>query len=161
MAESPNAFFHDLYQANYRKMIKLAYRLVGSMETACDLVQETFLLALFQQETLACHASPEGWLMITLKNLAMNERRRFNRHPTLPLYLFETLPGEPPPMPLEHVLPSQLSQEDREILLWRFEQNMEYLEMADRLGIAESSCRSRVSRAVARCKACLNIPPSL
>lgn len=161
MAESPNTFFLDLYQAHYPKMIKLAYRMVGSKETAYDLVQETFLLALFQQERLERHASPEGWLMITLKNLAMNERRRFGRHPTLPMSLLEQLSAEPTPMPLEHVLPRQLSPEERNVLIWRFEQQMEYREMADCLGLSESACRSRVCRAVSRCKKYLNVPPSL
>lgn len=160
MAGSPNTFFHDLYRTHYCKMIKIAYRMVGSMESARDLVQEAFLLALFQQETLVCHPSPEGWLVITLKNLAQNERRRFSSHPTLPLSLFENLPGEPPPLPLEHLLPRQLSPEDRDVLIWRFEKDMSYREMADRLGITESACRSRVSRAVSRCEKYLNVPPS-
>ena len=46
-----------------------------------------------------------------------------------------------------------LSREDREILIWRFEEDLSYGELADRLGISETGCRSRVFRAVKRCRA--------
>ena len=65
-----------LYESLYETMIQVAYRVTGSVETAQDLVQETFLLALFQEEKLSRHPMPEGWLIVTLKNLARNERRR-------------------------------------------------------------------------------------
>lgn len=53
---------------------------------------------------------------------------------------------------LDLLLPKQLSREEREILVWRFEQQMEYREIADRLGISEVGCRSRVSKAIAHCR---------
>lgn len=146
-----------LYEENYEKMIRVAYRMVGSMESAQDLVQEAFLLALFYREKLADHPSPEGWLMLTLKNLARNERRRVQAHPTAGLDDVDELHAPSPPAPLDTVLPRQLRPEDRRILLWRFEQNMSHREIADRLGISESGCRSRVARAVARCRKLMGI----
>ena len=37
-------------------------------------------------------------------------------------------------------------------MIWRYEQRLGFREIADKLGIAEASCRSRLSRAVKRCK---------
>lgn len=153
----PDTSFQALYEAHYKKLIVAAYHMVGSIHSAQDLVQETFMLALLKWDTLSCHALPEGWLMLTLKNRALNKNHFSKRHPEVPLDSV-ILPAKEPAAKLEEMLPRQLSEEDREILIWRFERQMEYREMADRLGISETGCRSRVSRAVARCKKFLEDP---
>lgn len=158
MPDLPDAFLKSLYEMQYEKMIKIAYRMLGDMESAQDLVQEVFLLALFHQDELSVHPLPEGWLILTLKNLVLNERRRIKKHPEVPLESIAELSGEPPFVSLDTLLPKQLSAEDRKILIWHFEQQMEYREMADRLGISEVGCRSRVSRAVSHCKKYLKTP---
>lgn len=147
-----NDRFQKLYEDLHDKMLRVAYRMVGSVETAEDLVQNSFLLALFRENELMQHPNPEGWLMRVLQNLALNERRRVKRHPETSLDSLLDLAGETPANALEDMLPKQLSKADREILIWRFEQNMDYDEIADRLGISETGCRSRVSRAVKRCR---------
>ena len=90
--------------------------------------------------------------MRVLQNFVMNERRRIKRHPEASLDSLLYMTGENLSNSLEEMLPKQLSQSDREILMWRFEQNMDYDEIAERLGISEVGCRSRVSRAVKRCR---------
>lgn len=152
MMERPNAFLQQLYTEHYERMFQLAYRMIGITELAQDLVHNVFLLALFKQDELRAHPSPEGWLMVTLKYLIQNERRRIERHPTVPLESVKNLPAKPPDFSLDIFLPTTLSKEDQTILIWRFEQQLEYHEIADRLGISESGCRSRVSRAISRCR---------
>lgn len=147
-----NDRFQKLYEDLHDKMLRVAYRMVGSVETAEDLVQNSFLLALFRENELMQHPNPEGWLMRVLQNLALNERRRVKRHPETSLDSLLDLAGETPANALEDMLPKQLSKADREILLWRFEQNMDYDEIAERLGISETGCRSRVFRAMKRCR---------
>ena len=147
-----NRSFQELYEKLHDKMLRVAYRMVGNVETAEELVQDTFLLALFQKEKLALHPSPEGWLMRALQNLALNEQRRLKNHPQISLDSLLDVAGESHLNSIEEILPKQLSKQDCEILRWRFEQNMDYDKIADRLGISTSSCRSRVSRAVMRCK---------
>ena len=147
-----NDRFQKLYEDLHDKMLRVAYRMVGSVETSEDLVQNAFLLALFRENELMQHPNPEGWLMRVLQNLALNERRRLKSHPETSLDSLLDLAGETPANALEDMLPKQLSKADREILIWRFEQNMDYDEIAERLGISETGCRSRVSRAVKRCR---------
>lgn len=147
-----NDRFQKLYEELHDKMLRVAYRMVGSVETSEDLVQNAFLLALFRENELMQHPNPEGWLMRVLQNLALNERRRVKRHPETSLDSLLDLAGETPANALEDMLPKQLSKADREILLWRFEQNMDYDEIAERLGISETGCRSRVFRAMKRCR---------
>ena len=53
--------------------------------------------------------------------------------------------------PLDNILPEQLQGREREILIWRFEQNMSYNEMANRLGVSADLCRKWVSQAIIKC----------
>ena len=147
-----NEWIRTLYLQLYEKLFRAAYRLMGSSESAEDLVQQTFLLALFQGEALRAHPCPEGWLMKALHNLAMNERRRAARRQEVPLDALFDQAAEADSPPLAESLPRRLSPQDREVLLWRFEQGLDYDEIAERLGISEAGGRSRVSRAVRRCR---------
>lgn len=137
-----NEWIHTLYLQLYEKLFRAAYRLMGSPESAEDLVQQTFLLALFQGEALRTHPCPEGWLMKALHNLAMNERRRAARQQEVPLDALFDQAAEADSPPLAESLPRRLSPQDREVLLWRFEQGLDYDEIAERLGISETGCRS-------------------
>ena len=92
MAFQEDEFFGSLYKDNYDLLIKISFRLTGDIELAQDLTQETFALALFNMRKLRGHENPAGWLVITLRNMINNERRRstFRRHISL-----EELPIEP------------------------------------------------------------------
>ena len=58
--DGDNELIHTLYLQLYEKLFRVAYRMMGSSESAEDLVQQTFLLALFQGEALRAHPCPEG-----------------------------------------------------------------------------------------------------
>lgn len=125
-------------------MFRFAYHILNNTESAKDMVQETFLLALFHQEDLIAHPKPEGWLMLTLRNLVLNELRRKRVTAEVPIESIVELGQEDQILPVESLLPKQLSESERTILLWRYRDKMEYSEIAAALGITESSCRSRI-----------------
>lgn len=112
-----------LYRANYDRLCRVAYRLTACAETSHDLVQDTFLLALFHRQELLEHPKPEAWL-VTLVNLARNERRRFS-HRELPLDALFALPAPQAEENLEHLLPARLGPQDRQVLLWRFRDQLD------------------------------------
>ena len=146
--DGDNELIHTLYLQLYEKLFRVAYRMMGSSESAEDLVQQTFLLALFQGEALRAHPCPEG-SCTTWRSMSGGARpggRRSHWTPCL------TRRPERPARPWR-TLPRQLSPQDREVLLWRFEQGLDYDEIANLLGISEAGGRSRVSRAVRRCRA--------
>jgi len=141
-----------LYKNQYERMLRIAYRMLGDLNQAQDIVQDVFLQALFHQDQLIEHPNPEGWLIVTLRNLIQNERRKLESHPKVSIDDIIDLSDKETEIPLDAVLPLALPLEDRNILIWRFEQGLSYQEIANYLGISESGCRSRVSRAISRCR---------
>lgn len=146
-----DGFIAPLYYEEYERLVKVAYRKTKDWELAQDMVQDVFLLAIFNQEKLMHHPKPNAWLMLTLQNLIMNELRE-RSHTNIPLDEAIEVPAQELCEPLNRLLPKQLQTKEREILIWRFEQNMSYSEMSARLGISENSCRKRVSRAINKCR---------
>ena len=60
-------FIEKLYCTTRDKLFRYAYRLIGRVEKAEELVQEVFVLAMLHKEELLSHANPQGWLFVTLK----------------------------------------------------------------------------------------------
>lgn len=89
--------------------------------------------------------------MMTLRNLIQNEKRRLSCRDISLEELFD-IAAPTVPNSLEEFFPSRLPREDRDVLIWRFEQRLDYRDIANILGISESGCRSRVARAVKRCR---------
>ncbi len=150
MTEERSKLFDELYIRNYDRLVHIGYRLLGSREQAEELTQETFLLALVRIDDLAAHPCPEGWLAVTLTNLIKNERRRY-AFQEVPLNDMD-LPAKEDGEPLDYLLPVDIPKEDRQLLIWRYEDQLSCEEIADRLGISHTACRSRISRALTRCR---------
>ena len=151
MAQSWKDRIAALYRQSYLRLYRVAYRLTGSMETAEELTQDTFLWALLHGEELMTHPKPEAWLVRTLTNLVRNENRRL-ASTEISLETLIPIPTPEEDRGLVELLPAQLVEEDRKVLILRFEQRLDYREIADRLGISETGCRSRVFRALERCR---------
>lgn len=151
MVENWNDFIEPLYNDEYKRLFMIAYRWTKDQELAQDLVQDTFLLAIFNQEKIMNHPKPGAWLMQTLRNLIMNNLRSPS-HKTISLDEVLEIPARTINDSIDRLLPVQLKDREREILIWRFEQQMSYNEMSKRLNVSESLCRKWVSQAVIRCR---------
>ena len=141
-----DSLISQLFEQQYKRLTRTAYRLTGSMELAEDLVQDTFLLAFVRYKDLADHPCISGWLSKTLNNLIRNENRRLENHPEIPLEYINDYPAPELPVSLDEIIPLRLPTEDRQILVWRYEQQLSYRDIAMRLGISENTCRMRVHR---------------
>ena len=152
MALSREDAVSALYAREYDTLCRAAWRAMGDREAAEDLVQDTFLLALLHAEELPAHPAPGAWLMTTLRNLIANERRKLARRGTLALEDLGELAAAPPAGSLEELFPAALTEAERQILIWRFEQEKPYGDIAAALGISEGAARVRLFRAVEKCK---------
>lgn len=140
-----------LYEREYDTLCRAAYRTLGDWETAQDLVQDTFLLALLKGDELSVHDAPGAWLTQTLRNLIRNERRRLVSHGVLPLDDWDGLSAARQDVGLRDVLPSQLTPQECELLTLRFERQLSYRELGARLGVSEGACRVKLFRLVEKC----------
>lgn len=147
-----------LYLELYAKMLSVAQRLTGDdVATAEDLIQNAFLTFLFNEEKFADHPNPEACLMKILRNHILNERRlKRNTEISLDeeLHFREEIGVS---LGVEEVLPQTLSENDRELLRLRYGKDMSTRQIANLKGIAEAACRSRLSRAVKRCRKLLGL----
>jgi len=151
LAQNWNDFIEPLYYEEYQRLFAVAYRRIKNQELAQDIVQDTFLLAIFNQEKLMNHPKPGAWLMQTLQNLIMNELRS-SSHKTIPLGEAMEVPAKAAENSIDQLLPAQLQGREREMLIWRFEQQMSCAEMSKRLGISEALCRKWISQAINCCR---------
>ena len=155
MPQNGNSFIESLYLREYASLLKTAYRLTQDKILAENVVHETFVLAILHQKDLVSHPKPGAWLCQSLHNLIQNEQRAASRE-NIPLDEIVDVPAEKPPLSLTELLPSELTPEEQDLLIWHFEQQMSYKEMAERLNISEAACRKRISRALASCKCLLD-----
>lgn len=152
MVQERDDVIRVLYEREYDTLCRAACRTLGDWEAAQDLVQDTFLLALLKQDELPGHPAPGAWLMQTLRNLIQNERRKLVSHSALSLEEIGALPAAETEHGLRDVLPSGLSGQERELLALRFEQQLSYRELGERLGISEGACRVKLFRTVEKCR---------
>lgn len=152
MDSEKERFIERLFKNEHKKLLVASQHMIGDYEEAEDLVQDVFALATLHCDKLMNHPKPAAWLMLTLHNLARGKNRFNQSHLEVSISEIEEIPDETEEQHLYELLPTTLSKEDREILIWRYEYQMDYKDIAILLGIAESSCRSRVSRAITRCK---------
>ena len=145
------------YEYLYKKLTLVAYHLTGDMALSEDLAQDVFIMALLHPERLIDHPKREGWLMVALYNMVNNEKRRM-RQSELSLtevkepFTADEIRG------LGEILPKGLSEQERNVLIWYYEEELDYREIANRIGISEGACRLRVFRAKKHCAVLLKQP---
>lgn len=151
MEQDRSNWLASLYDSNYDRLYHIAFRLTGCEDVSEELVHDAFVLALSHSEILMAHPHPEAWLSLTVKNLCKNENRRHSLIDASAEKLFQVAAPEPD-RGIRELLPKELSDKDKQILIWRFEEDLDYKKIADLLGVSATVCRSRVFRALARCR---------
>ena len=147
------AAFEVLYYRYRDWVVNFAYRLTGDRDLALDVLQETFLYFVKKFPGFHLTASLKTFLYPAVRNLSLAARRKTRR--------FQS--GEPEPDKLES-LPAanprgsetdaltaalaSLSEEQREVLLLRFVDELSLAEIAVALGIPLGTVKSRLHNAL-------------
>ncbi len=134
------------------RMLAVARRRLEDPSLAEEVVHEAFLRLWQRREDplLQSHPNLAGWLMKTTDLLILNIARR---QTALPLTdeLAAILESPAPEAKLEDCLPSELSNDDRQLLCWRYQDELGDDAIARMLGITPAACRVRLHRARGRC----------
>ncbi|TAK47188.1 MAG: sigma-70 family RNA polymerase sigma factor [Xanthobacteraceae bacterium] len=151
----------DIFRDSVERMIpalrRYARALTHDADIADDLVQDTLVRAL-RSERLFHGGDLRGWLYTILTNLNRNRRRSLARRPALmPLTDSPEAAGgtEAENRDIERALAS-LVEDQRAVLLLVVLEGLSYREVAEVQGVPVGTVMSRLARARAQVRACLD-----
>lgn len=152
-----------IFTRHRSRVFAVAYRLVGTVSDAEDVVQETWLR--WNGTDTANVRSPEAWLVTTASRLGIDHLRRLRARresyvgPWLPEPIVEPANAEPVPTPEEQIaladevsiallhMLERLAPEERTAFLLHEAFDYDYADLATILGKSQAACRQIVSRA--------------
>jgi RNA polymerase sigma-70 factor, ECF subfamily len=151
-----------VFEDHRRNLLELAYRMLGSIADAEDVIQEAYLR--WRQVDTAAIGSPSGWLSTVVTRLAINQLKSVRRQretyvgPWLPEPLLTSEPlGQHASM--ERVdglsiaflaLLERLTPRERAVFVLRHVLDYEYAEIGVMLALSEANCRQVFHRAKLR-----------
>lgn len=160
--ELAQVHFGQLYRAQGRAILAYALRRVGDPEDAADVVAETFLIAWRRLDEVPAGDGTRLWLYAVARRVLANQHRARQRRTRLGERLAESLRTElaTHPAPSGEAADilramSELSDEDRELLLLVSWEELSPGEAARVLGISSLAARSRLHRARRRLRTLL------
>ena len=144
---------------------RTAYVITGTAADAEDVAQDAFVKAYYALDRFRAGAPFRPWLLRIVANEAINRRKAAGRRPTVGLSVVEdrasgdtALSPEASALARERreiVLDAlrQMREEDRLVIAYRYFFDLSEVEMAEALGVARGTVKSRLSRAIARLRA--------
>lgn len=159
-ADGDQAAWDTIVRTYWRKVFNVAYRFVGTYEEAEDLTQEIFLKVFRSLATFDRRANFQTWLISISRNFCIDRYRsgRRDREVFAREVDAATVQAEAPGLnPLARVELQDrvallrealraLSPALRTAVLLRDVHELSYQEIADQLGIAEGTVKSRINR---------------
>jgi len=160
MAERPRAV--ETFAAERERLFALAYRMLGSVEDAEDILQEAFLR--WHNSDVGAIETPAAWLTTVVTRLALNhlESARVKRESYVGPWLPEPLLDESHPLASDHAelsdslsiafltILERLTPRERAVFLLREVFDYEYAEIAKMVDLTEANCRQIFHRAAQR-----------
>ncbi len=150
---------------------RTAYVITGDAAEAEDAASTGFLKAYYALAGFRSGAPLRPWLLKIVANEARNRRTAARRHPTLSLSAVEdrpsaesTLSPEAAALAVEQrrfllAAVDGLREEDRLIIAYRYFLDLSEAEMAESLGCARGTVKSRLSRALGRLREQMSADP--
>jgi RNA polymerase sigma-70 factor, ECF subfamily len=152
----------DPLTAHRSTLFGIAYRMLGSVADAEDIVQETFLR--WRKQDATAIDVPKAWLIATATRLCIDQLRsaRRRREEYVGIWLPEPLVQETAPAANEHaaladslsmafmLMLENLAPVDRAVFLLREAFDYEYTEISRIVDKSEAACRQIISRAKAQ-----------
>jgi RNA polymerase sigma-70 factor (ECF subfamily) len=150
--------WRTLIERHSLQLVTMVFLITGSMATAQDLAQETFI-HLYRNRAKHREGSFKSYLTTIAYHMALKAKKRSQLHQNLD----DTNPIDQKPNPLEEILRKEqdrqvaqaiqsLEPQHRDILVFRFYGNHSYREIADITNIPIGTVKSRLFYAVKSCQ---------
>ncbi len=155
---------HQLYQLYAKAMFNISCRMMNSREEAEDMLQESFTEAFTRLDSFRYESSFGAWIKRIVVNRCINELKRRKANLVLTDNLPENNPGneeddiEPTQMKVKNVMKAMemLPEGYRVIFSLYLLEGYDHAEIAQIMGITESTSKSQFSRAKQKVKEILN-----
>ena len=150
-AEDANSDVEELFRLHAVRLGRFLAQVVSSRPLAEDILQETFVTALGQRDSLDGVRNPEAWLFGIARNhalQAMRGRRRGWR--ALQRLARERVASQPDPaeaIAVRDHLEKHLKAEDRILLVLRYVHGFTSAELGEIVGRSSDAIRQQLSRA--------------
>ena len=140
---------------------RTAYVILRDADAAQDAAQDAFVKAFKAFGRFREGAPVRPWLLRIVANEAINRAKASSRHPQVDLEVVEAQAGDPAGSPESQALAHErrdlllralngMREDDRIVIAYRYFFDLTEAEMADALGIARGTVKSRLSRAMTR-----------
>ncbi len=156
--------FEEIFSRYKNRIYNYAYRFLGNEAYAEEIVQELFFKVIKQRDKYEPRAKLSTWLYTMARNLCIDKLKRRSVRKSISQQAEKNLPDFgviPKTRPnqedlfhrqqLQAILQqavSRLSPEQREVFLMRTKLTLPFVEMADILGVPESTLKSRMCYAL-------------
>ena len=169
--------FEVLVRKNQRRMLNIAYRMMGDYDEACEIVQDAFVSAYRGIKNFKGRSKFSTWLYTIVMNLAKNRLKQLKTQRNHEKYSIDDPlltnegeihvdPASGDPSPLERLEKKDiqhkvqgcidaLEHEFREVIVLRDIQGFSYDEISNVLEVPEGTVKSRLFRARDTVKDCL------
>ncbi len=169
--------FECLVKKHQKKVLNVAYRMIGDYEEACEVVQDTFLSCYKSIGKFRGESTFSTWLYAIALNLSRNRRKQLKGRSLKEILTIDAPsdrqdgrphldPPAPEPSALEQMEKKELQarleeclkgldEEQREVIVLRDVQGFSYEEIRDILKTQEGTVKSRLFRARNSLKECL------
>jgi RNA polymerase sigma factor (sigma-70 family) len=153
--------YEELVRRYQDVAFRLAYTILGSAEEAEDAAQEGFVRAYHALGRFRPGAPVRPWLLTIVANAARTRRATSARRPTLTLQAVATVADDSARSPEAVALVAEqrlellgavnaLRDDDQRVIAYRYFLDLSEAEMAQLLGCARGTVKSRLSRALTR-----------
>jgi len=164
------AAFDELFRAEYARVVRIAYRVVGDQGAAEDVAQDVFITVFKTIETFRGEAKFSTWLLRIAANHSKNRIKHLARRPTEgvdpdDVSQVRSLPDRPaPPVQSQIDAPDKilegaqtnaliqqaiadLDEDQRLLVVLRDVEELSYDEIGEITGLPEGTIKSRLHRA--------------
>lgn len=141
--------FEAFYREYFGGIFKYVRRRIPDVQTAEDIVQETFVTAYAKRQDFLGHSQPKLWLLRTAKNKISELRRRMRYRATIPLEEEPEVGWEEPGYrvkELELTALKTVGMTGWELVRDYYFYGITISELARAEGVSENSMRVRLSR---------------
>jgi RNA polymerase sigma-70 factor, ECF subfamily len=143
-----DGYVREVYEASYRRLVAQAYAVAGDRVEAEDAVQEAFARAVAAGDRFRRVDNPEAWLRTVALNVLRRRWRRSRMFGALSPRL--ATPADVPGVSEDHVAVvealRQLPLSQREVLALFYFGDLSVHEIAETLGVADGTVKSRLTR---------------